>query len=123
MLRTKQPSGRPVAEMNSSRNQPVAHLGERKNAQRGHRRQFEQLPATLPLEFFVFESRDHAGPSGKTSSVETGLAPSHCVPRHGIRASTGNQASNEQTLAHNAMRKREVSFKVVDAPLSLVVGR
>src|SRR6266403_2478619 len=73
-LRTKQAAGRPVAETNSSRNQPVAHLRERKNAQRGDGCQFEELQATLPLEFLVFESSDHAGPSGKTPSVETGLA-------------------------------------------------
>src|SRR3981081_3935154 len=101
MLRTKQPSRRPVAETNSGRNHPVAHLGERKNAQCSDGRQFEQLPATLPLEFLVFESSCHLGPSGKTPSVETGLAPSHCVRRRGDRVSTGNQAPNEQTLAHN----------------------
>src|SRR3984893_561120 len=62
MLRTKQPARRPVAEANSGRNQPVAHLGKRKNAQGGDGRQFEQLPTTLPLEFLVFESSDHIRP-------------------------------------------------------------
>src|SRR3982074_2084617 len=109
--------------MNSSRNQPVAHLGERKNAQRGDGHQLEQLPATLPLEVLVFESSDHVGPSGKIPSVETGLAPSHCVPRHGIRASTENQAPSEQKLAHNAMRKRQLSFNVGAGLSSLLVGR
>src|ERR1700682_3950129 len=109
--------------MNSSRNQSVAHLWERKNAQHRHGRELEQLPATLPFKILVCETSDHAGPSGKTPSVETGLAPSHCVPRHGIRASTGNQAPNEQTLAHNAMRKRELSFKVGAGLSSLLVGR
>jgi pentapeptide MXKDX repeat protein len=51
------------AETNSSRHQPVAHPGEGKRAQRSHRRQFEQLTATLPFEFLVFESSDHVLPS------------------------------------------------------------
>src|SRR5229473_5013636 len=78
MLGTKQAPGRPVAEANPGRNQSVAHLGERKNAQRRDRRQFEQLPATLPLEFLVFESSDHVGPSNrlrKNSLCRDGACP------------------------------------------------
>src|ERR1700674_6030010 len=78
MLRTKQPARRPVAEANSGRNQPVAHLGKRKNAQGSDGRQFEQLPTTLPLEFFVFESSDHVGPSRwlrKNSLCKDGARP------------------------------------------------
>src|SRR5260370_39577426 len=115
MLRTKQPARRPVAEANSGRNQPVAHLGKRKNAQRSDGRQFEQLPTALPLEFFVFESSDHVGPSRwlrKNSLCRDGARPVYCVRRRGNSRLYGNRAPDEQTLAHNAMRKREVSFKV-----------
>ena len=39
------------------------------------------------------------------------------------RVSTGSQASDEPTLAHNAMRKRELSFKVgIQIPDSRMIG-
>ena len=118
MLRTKQRARRPVAETNSSRNQPVAHLGKRKNTQRSDRRQLEQLPPALPFEFFVFESSDHVGPSAKNSRRD-GARP---VSLH-AETRTGNQAPNEQTLAHNAMRRRELSFKVaLDVRHSRMMG-
>src|SRR5450755_4785030 len=84
---------RPVAKTHPGRDQPVADLRKGKNAQHRDRRQLQQLTATLPFEFFIFESSDHNGPS------------------------------REPTLAQNEMRMEGLSFKVVVGYLGFTNGK
>jgi len=59
MLLAEELAGSPVAEPNSGRNQAVAHPGKGKHSQGCDRRKFEQLAATLPFKFLIFEPSDH----------------------------------------------------------------